>query len=210
MTTENIKKILVVDDEEPIRDVLQRMLKGIGYEVITATDGQDALQKLSLNEVKVMLLDIKMPNMSGIDVLRKLNEGQNDCCVIMITAVTDMQTAVNAMKLGAYDYITKPFDQEEVKQKLLAAIERYHRLSRERNRYEELQKNIMGKTERMQEQFQELVSSLAREHKLLHQLASRQRDGGKAMLSKLPRELQQPIESVGEFRDALLRILRGA
>jgi two-component system response regulator AtoC len=207
MSTEN-GKVLVVDDEEPIRNVLQRMLESSGYTVETAIDGQDALYKLALGDVGIVLLDIIMPNMSGTDVLKKLSNEINKYCILMITAVTDRQTAIDSLKMGAMDYITKPFDQEEVRDKMTKAVEKHNRMIFEKKRYEQLQANVVGQTERMQEQFNELVSSLAREHKLLHQLAARQRDGGKEMLSGLPKELQEPSASVEEFRDALLRILK--
>lgn len=186
------EKIVVVDDEEAVRNLLKRILEGAGYRVTTAANGQEALYLLSLEEAKVILLDIKMPVMTGIEVLSKLNAEWLDFCAIMISAVSDIQTAVDTLKLGAYDYITKPFDQDEVKVKVGKAIKKYHRLMAEKNRYNELQKAITGKMKLMQEQFSELVSSLSREHKLLFQLAAKQADGGKAMLSKLPNELRSP------------------
>ncbi|GAI66851.1 unnamed protein product, partial [marine sediment metagenome] len=76
--------------------------------------------------------------------------------------------------------------------------------------YLQLQESITGQTQQMQEQFAELINGLLREHKLLHELATRQAGGGKELLSKLPKELREPISSVEEFRDALLRILRKA
>ncbi len=207
MTTEQ-ERILVVDDEEAVRNLLQRILEAAGYAVTTVANGQEALYKLSLGEAKVMLLDVKMPGMSGIEVLQKLADEGSNYCVIMITAVTDLQTAVDTLKLGAYDYITKPFDRDDVKEKLVKAITKYHRLAQDKKHMNNCKKNIMEQTKRMQEQFEELVSSLTREHKLLHQLAAGQADGGKELLSKLPKELQKPVSTVEEFRDALLRILR--
>ena len=207
MTTEQ-ERILVVDDEEAVRNLLQRILEEAGYAVTTAANGQEALYKLSLGEAKVMLLDMKMPGISGIEVLQKLTDDWPNYCVIMVTAVTDLQNAVDALKLGAYDYITKPFDQHDVKEKLGKALTKYHRLIQEKSRYEQLQNNITEQTGRMQEQFEELVSSLSREHVLLHKLASGQSDGGKALLSKLPKELQEPISTADEFREAMLRILK--
>ncbi len=171
-------------------------------------NGQEALYKVSLGEAEVVLLDIHMPGMSGIEVLRKLSGDRPDFCVIMVTAVTDMDTAIEALKIGAYDYITKPFDQDDVKQKVQQAIDKWHRHTEEKRRYLQLQESIGEKTQKMQEQFIELIESLAREHKLLHELAGRQAGGGKELLSKLPKELREPISSVEEFRDALLRILR--
>ena len=209
MTGEQVR-VLVVDDEEAVRDLLQRILQGAGYQVTTAANGKEAWYKVSLGEVEVVLLDIKMPEMSGIELLSKLTADSPDTCVIMVTAVADTETAVEAMKLGAYDYIIKPFDQDDVVQKVLRAIERRKRQLHEKHRYLQLSESFTEKTQRMQEQFTELINSLAREHKLLHDLAARQAGGGKELLSKLPKELQEPISSVEEFRDALLRILRRA
>jgi len=207
MTEEQVR-LLVVDDEEAVRNLLQRILEGAGYQVTTAANGKEALYQVSVGEANVVLLDIKMPKMSGIEVLNKLTADSPDTCVVMVTSVVDMNTAVEALKMGAYDYITKPFDQDEVKQKLQQAIEKWHRRIAEKRRYLELSEKFTGHTKRMQEQFSELVSSLAREHKLLHELAARQAGGGKEMLSKLPKELQEPTSSIEEFRDALLRILK--
>lgn len=207
MTGEQVR-VLVVDDEETVRKLLQRILEGAGYQVATAANGKEALYKVSLGETELVLLDIKMPEMSGIEVLSKLTTESPDICAIMVTSVVETETAVEAMKLGAYDYILKPFDRDDVLQKVLGAIERWKRQLREKHRYLELQKSITEKTQLMQEQFVELVNSLARENQLLHELAGRQAGGGKELLSKLPKELQEPMSSVEEFKDALLRILR--
>ena len=209
MTGEQVR-VLVVDDEETVRKLLQRILEGAGYQVATAANGKEALYKVSLGETDLVLLDIKMPEMSGIEVLSKLTTESPDICAIMVTSVVETETAVEAMKLGAYDYILKPFDRDDVLQKVLGAIARWKRQLQEKHRYLELQTSITEKTQLMQEQFTELVNSLARENQLLHELTGRQAGGGKELLSKLPKELQEPISSVEEFRDALLRILRRA
>ena len=206
--TDGQVKVLVVDDEESVRTLLQRILEGAGYQVTTTASGKEALYKVSLGETEVVLLDIKMPEMSGIEVLSKLTADSPDICAIMVTSVVETETAVEAMKLGARDYILKPFDRDDVLQKVLGAIGRWKRQLQEKHRYLELQKSIMEKTQLMQEQFTELMKSLARENQLLHELAGRQAEGGKELLSKLPKELQEPLSSVEEFRDALLRILR--
>jgi len=200
--------ILVVDDEKTVRNLLQRILNKAGYAVVTAADGQEALYKVSLGEAKVVLLDIKMPGMSGMEVLAKLTADSPDICVIMVTAVADMQTAIEALKTGAFDYITKPFDENDVVQKMKQAIQKWKRQLQEMHRYLELSKSVTEQTKRMQEQFNELVSSLAREHKLLYKLSVSQAGGGKKLLSELPPELREPISSIEEFRDALLRILK--
>ena len=200
--------ILVVDDEESVRNLLQRILAEAGYDVTAAADGNEALYKLSSGETKIVLSDIKMPGLSGIEVLTKLSDSWPEYCVIMVTALGDLQTAVDALKLGAFDYITKPFEQEAVKVKVQDAISKWHRLTEEKQRHLQLTEKFTEHTQRMQEQFNELVSSLSREHKLMFELASKHPDGGKSLLSKLPKELQESMSSVEEFKDALLRILR--
>lgn len=118
------ERILVVDDEESVRTLLKRTLTEAGYDVVTAANGQEALDKVSQLQVRVVLSDIKMPGISGIEVLRKLTADHPDICVIMATAVTDTQTAIDIMKLGAYDYISKPFNQDDLLMRVRKAIEK--------------------------------------------------------------------------------------
>ena len=201
-------RILVVDDEETVRNLLKRTLEEAGYDVVTAADGEEALYVAYQQETEVVLLDIKMPGISGIEVLGKLTADWPDICVIMVTAVVDTQTAVEALKMGAYDFITKPFDRDDVVQKVQKAIAKWSHQIKDRRQYLQLKEKFTEQTQRMQEQFNELVNSLAREHKLLHDLAAGQVKGGKSLLSGLPTELQEPISSVEEFKDALLKILK--
>ena len=118
------ERILVVDDEESVRILLKRTLTEAGYDVVTAANGQEALDKVSQLQVRVVLSDIKMPGISGIEVLRKLTADHPDICVIMATAVTDTQTAIDIMKLGAYDYISKPFNRDDLLMRVRKAIEK--------------------------------------------------------------------------------------
>lgn len=200
--------ILVVDDEKSVRELLERFLKLTGYNVVTAANGREALNRLSLGEAKIVLLDLRMPEMSGMDVLRKLAEEFPKYCVIVISADFDIQTAIEAMKLGAYDYIVKPFDVQDVKEKIHKAVARWQNQMRDRQRYKQLSDKIANQTNRMQEQFEELVKSLAREHKLLMQLAAKQGSAGGDLLASLPKELREPLPSADAFREALIRILR--
>ena len=202
------EKILVVDDEKGVRELLKQILTDAGYEVITASDGEEALQTLWLESPQVMTLDIKMPVLSGTEVLARLSRDQPDVCLLVVTAIADVSSAVEAMKLGALDYITKPFDREEVVQKVRNAIQVWQLLSQKRQSQTKLRESITEQTERMQSQFDELLMSLSREYKLLQHVAARQPDKGKAAMSELPPELRRPIASFEEFRDALLRILR--
>ena len=107
-------KVLVVDDEPSIADLLYEDLSEAGYDCIKAATGEDALMRLSQNHCDVMLLDLNLPGISGMDVLREVRASHSETAIIVITAAGDAQTAVEAMKSGAVDYITKPFELEMV------------------------------------------------------------------------------------------------
>jgi len=109
----NAIKILVVDDEKSIRDGCHRVLTGKGYDVSTAEDGQKALDILTKEAVDIILLDLKMPVMNGEEVLEKSHDQHPDIPVIIITGHGTVDTAVECMKKGAYDFITKPFQIDE-------------------------------------------------------------------------------------------------
>ena len=203
-----LKRILVVDDEEGVRNLLQRILKEAGYEVLTAVNGPEALLKISQVDFSIVLLDIKMPGMSGMEVLQQLTTDHPDICVVMVTALGDAQTAVEAMKVGAYDYITKPFNRDDLMMKVRKAIQKRNLLVENERHRLELEERVAGQAEHLRQQFAELVETLAREHELLYKLAEHQRGGIKSLLKRLPPELQEPMSSVEEFREALLRILR--
>lgn len=115
-------KILVVDDEKEICDTLQRFLNRRGYEVVTAYNGVDAISKVKLERPHIVLLDIVMPDINGIEVLKRIKEIDKETGVIMVTAVEDLDTARTCIKSGAYDYITKPFDPDYLEKSLLAKL----------------------------------------------------------------------------------------
>lgn len=109
------KKILVVDDEESIREFLQIMLNKEGYEVTLAEDGQKAVDTLKKKSFDLIISDMQMPNMTGIELLHHVKDQDPDMLFMMITAFGTAETAVEAMKMGAYDYISKPFKIDEVR-----------------------------------------------------------------------------------------------
>jgi DNA-binding NtrC family response regulator len=115
--------ILVVDDQEEICDLLQDFLSQEGYQVFTATNGSEALSLGKENELDLALLDIKMPGMDGMEVFRKLKKVRRDMDVIILTGYGTLGTAKEAMRLGAYDYLTKPFDLSLVKNVIQEALE---------------------------------------------------------------------------------------
>ncbi len=107
-------RILVVDDEEIIRESLSAWLLKDGFTIETVPDGPSAIAALESEEWSILLVDLKMPGMDGLEVLRRSKEIQKDAAVIIMTAYATVETAVNAMKLGAFDYLVKPFDPEEL------------------------------------------------------------------------------------------------
>ncbi len=119
-----MKRILVVDDEESIRVTLESMLARRGYQVITVGSGEQALEKLSAHTFDAVLADVRMPDMDGIDLTRRIAELKLSVTIIVMSAYGTVETAVEAMKAGAYDYITKPFKTDEVVLTLLKAEER--------------------------------------------------------------------------------------
>jgi len=109
------KKILVVDDEKNIRMTLTHCFKDQAYEIEVAVNGEEALKKIIDADYDLILLDIKMPGMTGMQVLEKLRERGSKVDVIMMTAYGTIERAVEAMKLGAIDFISKPFTPEEIR-----------------------------------------------------------------------------------------------
>ena len=109
------KQILVVDDEPNLRKVLSAQLQRDGYEVHTAEDGEQALEVLREHHIDLVITDLKMPKLDGMELLRRVVEMDEELPVVMITAHGTVDNAVEALKTGAFDYITKPFDQAEVR-----------------------------------------------------------------------------------------------
>ena len=148
-------RILVVDDEEIVIRSCLRILGDGDYEVESAQDGWEALKKIKENHYDVLVLDIMMPKIDGLEVLQRVKESHPDIDIIMITGLSQIDTAVKAMKLGAFDYLPKPFDPDELKLVVQRALER-RRLLREnldlRNEVSSKYRfeNIIGSSPRMQ------------------------------------------------------------
>ena len=109
-----MKRILIVDDDKDLRFNLSCILKEEGYEVIAAADGKQALNALAENVLDLVLLDVRLPGMDGVELLEEIKKIEQNLPIIMLTAYSDVKSAVKAMKSGAFDYITKPFDEEEL------------------------------------------------------------------------------------------------
>lgn len=137
-------KILVADDEEIITQLLCRILTKQGYDIEIAQDGQQALEKIKKTHFDMVICDLKMPNMDGLTLIKRLKRLNKDVMIIIITAYATVQTAKEAMKLGCYDYITKPFEAEELSIIIKRALEA-RRLAIEKQKLRE----HLARTERL-------------------------------------------------------------
>jgi len=148
-------RILVVDDEEIVIQSCLRVLSDAGFEIDAARDGLEALSMINENGYEVLILDIKMPKMDGMEVLQRVKEARPDIDVIMITGLHEIETAVQAMKLGAFDYLPKPFDPEELELAVARAFERRQLLQEDLSLESEVSakfhfENIIGSSPQMQ------------------------------------------------------------
>jgi two-component system nitrogen regulation response regulator GlnG len=153
-TTSAPGTLLVADDEESIRWVLERALAQRGHRVISVGSGRDALAALVAEDVDVALVDIRMPDLSGLDLLTRVKDDGIDTLVIVMTAQNTMANAIEATKRGAYDYLTKPFDLENVGllvDRALALRRLTRDLQRLRGELEQRHELVIGRTPAMQE-----------------------------------------------------------
>jgi DNA-binding NtrC family response regulator len=157
-------RILIVDDEQHVRQSLAAWFREDGYEVSTSANGREALAELTRSGADILLVDIKMPGMDGLELLRKTKELAPDATIIIMTAYASVETAVQALKDGAYDYVVKPFDPDAVSRLVRKAAERYSLLKENRALRERVEGSapalITAGLGRMHE-LQELVEQVA-------------------------------------------------
>ncbi len=149
------KRILIVDDEEIVVRSCLRILSADEFEIDSACNGLEAMARVAEHDYDMLILDIKMPKMNGIEVLQRVKETHPDIDVIMITGLHEIDTAVKAMKLGAFDYLPKPFDPEELELVVARAFERRQLLQENVNLKKEISarysfENIIGSSPPMQ------------------------------------------------------------
>jgi putative two-component system response regulator len=144
-------KVLVVDDEEGIRQALDRFLTRLGYRVLQAASGAEALDRQVAEQPQAMLSDIRRPNMSGVELVPKALAVDSDLAVIMLTAIDEPRTAIECMKLGAYDYLIKPVDLDELELSLQGAL-RLRQLEIDRRELEQwLAREVAVRTRELEE-----------------------------------------------------------
>ena len=185
--------VLVVDDEDGIRHALDRFLTRLGYRVLQATNGAEALERQAADSPDVMLCDIRMPNMSGVELVPKALAQDADLAVIMLTAIDEPRTAIECLKLGAYDYLIKPVDLEELEMSLQGAL-RQRQLEIDRRELEHwLAREVAVRTRDLEERTEVIVDVA------LNALAATQGwDGETEAVRRLAKELGLEPDAVAK------------
>ncbi len=152
-------KILIVDDEEAIREVISTLLEALGYECATASNGRRAQEFLASNSVDLVLSDMVMPEMDGLSLVEWLRNTQPEIPVIMVTAMHDLSTALEAIRRGAYDYILKPFEKDQLYLSARRALDHRRLVLENRNYQSNLEKLVEERTTQLQGALEQLEQS---------------------------------------------------
>jgi two-component system alkaline phosphatase synthesis response regulator PhoP len=145
-TTYEGAQILVVDDEGAIRYSVSKTLQRIGFEVHEAASGEDALEMMTKNEYEVILTDIRMPGLTGVDLLKRIKDQSPDAIVILMTGYASLGTAVESLRLGAHDYLIKPSSSQDIRQSVTRGVERARNLRRRRALLDAIRSNVFELT----------------------------------------------------------------
>jgi response regulator RpfG family c-di-GMP phosphodiesterase len=152
---------LIVDDEPRLRQVLVHLMRNDGFTCLEAGNGEEALAHLEQQPVTLVMSDLRMPKMDGLELLRRIRGRWPDTAVVMITAVADVEVAVSCLAIGAMDYLTKPFHLEEVRARVAQALEKRRLVMENRGYQESLQEKVAVQARRLEELFLASVQSLA-------------------------------------------------
>jgi DNA-binding NtrC family response regulator len=188
--------VLVVDDEEGIRQALDRFLTRLGYRVLQAASGAEALDRQAAEQPQALLSDIRMPNMSGVELVPKALAADSDLAIIMLTAIDEPRTAIECLKLGAYDYLIKPVDLDELEMSLQGAL-RQRQLEIERRELEQwLAREVAVRTRDLEER-----TTVVEDIALDALAAARDWSGAEVATTKLAKELgTSPDDVAREIR----------
>jgi putative two-component system response regulator len=152
---------LIVDDEPRLRQVLTHLMKNDGFRCVEAGNGEEALAMLEQHPVTLVMSDLRMPRIDGLELLRQTRSRWPDVAVVMITAVADVEVAVSCLAIGAMDYLTKPFHLEEVRARVAQALEKRRLVIENRGYQESLQAKVAVQARRLEELFLASIQSLA-------------------------------------------------
>ncbi len=143
MTTDNeTAHVLVVDDESAIRYSITKTLQRVGYQVDSAASGEEALEMIARQNYDVILTDIRMPGISGVELLARVRESAPEAIVILLTGYASLDTAVESLRLGAHDYLIKPSSSQDIRDSVARGIERSRNLKRRRALLDAIQNNV--------------------------------------------------------------------
>ncbi len=154
-------RCLVVDDEPRLRQVLVHLMQNDGFSCREAANGAEALAVLQKESIPLVLSDLRMPQIDGIELLRQTRARYPDTAVVMITAVADVEVAVSCLAMGAMDYLTKPFHLEEVRARVSQALEKRRLIIENRDHQDRLEERVAVQARRLEELFLASVQSLA-------------------------------------------------
>jgi len=154
-------RCLVVDDEPRLRQVLVRLMEGDGFTCLEAANGADALDVLRRMPVALVLTDLRMPQMDGKQLLREVRARYPDTAVVLLTAVAEVEVAVSCLAIGAMDYLTKPFQLDEVRARVSQAIEKRRLIIENREHREKLEQRVAAQARRLEQMFLASIQSLA-------------------------------------------------
>ena len=152
---------LIVDDEARLRQVLMHLMRADGFQCIEAGNGVEAIELLAQHDVTLVMSDLRMPKMDGMELLRQVRSRYPDTAVVMITAVADVEVAVSCLAMGAMDYLVKPFHLEEVRARVAQALEKRRLIIENRDYQERLEDKVAIQARRLEELFLASVQSLA-------------------------------------------------
>jgi putative two-component system response regulator len=152
---------LVVDDEPRLRQVLTHLMRGSGFRCAEAANGLEALERMAAEPAELVVSDVRMPKMDGSELLRRLRAEYPDTAVVMITAVSEVETAVSCLAHGAMDYLTKPFHLDEVRARVGQVMEKRRLVLKNREYQEHLEEMVQAQARRLETLFLAGVQSLA-------------------------------------------------
>ncbi len=155
-----LEGILIVDDEESVRRLLNNRLTNEGYQCLEAANASQALDGMRHKKISLVMLDIKMPGKSGVELLPEIVSGYPDTSVIMITATADMRTAMQCMKQGAYDYIIKPFELDEITISVERALEQRSLILENKEYQQHLEEKVAEQANKIRASFLNAITAL--------------------------------------------------
>ena len=161
MTGAGRASCLIVDDEAPLRQVLVHLMRGDGFACGEAGNGREALEYLAAHPVTLVISDLRMPEMDGVELLREIRARYPDTAVMLLTAVADVDMAVKCLAMGAMDYLTKPFHLQEVRARVQKALERRSLVIENRDYQGRLEERVQAQARQLEALFLTGIQSLA-------------------------------------------------